>query len=264
MENLNDLSPNHTQIPNDYLDMFMAHLTGAEWKCLCYIARRTFGFQKRADQIAFSQFEKGIKTKDGKVLDYGTGLSRPKISESLQRLIEIGLLESKDKGNSKEYLLVKKINQLEVVKKINQTGKETLPKVVKKVNIQKKEKESIQNKEGYLPEWLDKIAWKEWEQHRKELGKKLTPTTIRRQISFLEKNMRNHVSIINRSITQGWTGLFEIKNDKLTSNNDAVRKLEKMRIEQEEIQQRNESFKNNEMLRKTNDILKTLSDSKKV
>lgn len=147
METIKDISPNHTQIPNDYLDMFMPHLTGAEWKCLCYIARRTFGFQKRADQIAFSQFENGITTKDGKVLDYGTGLSRPKISESLQRLIEVGLLESKDKGNSKEYLLVKKLNQLEVVKKLNQTGKESLPKVVKKLNIQKKEKESIQKKD---------------------------------------------------------------------------------------------------------------------
>lgn len=147
METIKDMSPNHTQIPNDYLDMFMPHLTGAEWKCLCYIARRTFGFQKRADQIAFSQFENGITTKDGKVLDYGTGLSRPKISESLQRLIEVGLLESKDKGNSKEYLLVKKLNQSEVVKKLNQTGKETLPKVVKKLNIQKKEKESIQKKD---------------------------------------------------------------------------------------------------------------------
>lgn len=147
METIKDMSPNHTQIPNDYLDMFMPHLTGAEWKCLCYIARRTFGFQKRADQIAFSQFENGITTKDGKVLDYGTGLSRPKISESLQRLIEVGLLESKDKGNSKEYLLVKKLNQSEVVKKLNQTGKESLPKVVKKLNIQKKEKESIQKKD---------------------------------------------------------------------------------------------------------------------
>lgn len=148
METTKDISPNHTQIPNDYLDMFMPHLTGAEWKCLCYIARRTFGFQKRADQIAFSQFENGITTKDGKVLDYGTGLSRPKISESLKRLIEVGLLESKEKGNSKEYLLVKKLNQLEVVKKLNQTGKESLPKVVKKLNIQKKEKESIQKKDS--------------------------------------------------------------------------------------------------------------------
>lgn len=157
METIKDISPNHTQIPNDYLDMFMPYLTGAEWKCLCYIARRTFGFQKRADQIAFSQFENGITTKYGKVLDYGTGLSRPKISESLQRLIEVGLLESKDKGNSKEYLLVKKLNQSEVVKKLNQTGKESLPKMVKKLNIQKKDKESIQKKELVEDKPLHKV-----------------------------------------------------------------------------------------------------------
>lgn len=257
------MSPNHTQIPNDYLDMFMPHLTGAEWKCLCYIARRTFGFQKRADQIAFSQFENGITTKDGKVLDYGTGLSRPKISESLQRLIEVGLLESKDKGNSKEYLLVKKLNQSEVVKKLNQTGKESLPKVVKKLNIQKKEKESIQKKDKDLPNWLNKDVWRDWEKYRSEIGRKLTNTTIDRQILFLQKHMIDHVKIINQSIERGWTGLFEIKNDKLTSGNDAVRRLEKMRIEKDEEQYRVQNSKDNESLNRINSMFSKLADDKK-
>lgn len=264
METTKDISPNHTQIPNDYLDMFMPHLSGAEWKCLCYIARRTFGFQKRADQIAFSQFENGITTKDGKILDYGTGLSRPKISESLHRLIEVGLLESKDKGNSKEYLLVKKLNHSEVVKKLNQTSKETLPKVVKKLNIQKKEKESIQKKDKDLPNWLNKDAWKDWEKHRAEIGRKLTNTTIEKQILFLEKHMINHVKIINQSIERGWTGLFEIKNNNLINGNDAVRALEKMRIEQEEKRYRNENSNNNEDIRKVNEMMKKLSENKRL
>lgn len=157
MENdreIRDLSPNHTQIPNDYLDLLMAHLSGAEWKCLCYISRRTFGFQKKADMISLSQFENGIMTRDDKVLDYGTGLSRPTIIEALLRLVSLGLVESKDKRGSKEFLLVKKINYLEVVKKFNQTSKETLPILVKKFNIQKKEKESIQKKDIVEPKAL--------------------------------------------------------------------------------------------------------------
>ena len=47
-------------------------------------------------------------------------------------------------------------------------------------------------------------------QHRKEIRKKLTPTTIKKQIAALarmgeEKAMQS----IARSIENGWTGLFE-------------------------------------------------------
>lgn len=115
-----------------------------------------------------------------------------------------------------------------------------------------------------LPDWLDKKSWSEWEQYRKELGKKLTPTSIKKQISFLEYHMRDHKQIINQSITRGWTGLFEIKNDKLTSSNDAVRKLEKLRLEQEDQNHKNEVYRNNEQLRKTQDMIKGLSDTKKM
>lgn len=65
-----------------------------------------------------------------------------------------------------------------------------------------------------LPEWLDKEAWANWEQHRKEIRKKLTPSTIKSQLKMLEKNKEDHVAIIEKSIQNGWTGLFEIKGGK--------------------------------------------------
>lgn len=68
-------------------------------------------------------------------------------------------------------------------------------------------------KEKYeLPDWLNKKAWTEWEQHRKEIKKTLTPAAVKKQISFLEKNKHQHVDIIHQSIMNGWTGLFAIKN----------------------------------------------------
>lgn len=64
-----------------------------------------------------------------------------------------------------------------------------------------------------LPDWLDKFAWADWEQHRREKRDALTPLTIKRQLAFLEANKADHVAIINRSIEKGWAGLFELKDN---------------------------------------------------
>ena len=62
------------------------------------------------------------------------------------------------------------------------------------------------------PTWLNLKAWAAWEQHRKEIKKKLTPTSIRLQLKFLEENKENHTQIIKNSIVNGWTGLFPLKD----------------------------------------------------
>ncbi|WP_345985287.1 hypothetical protein WCX49_11835 [Sulfurimonas sp. HSL-1656] len=62
-----------------------------------------------------------------------------------------------------------------------------------------------------LPEWLDKNAWSEWLQYRKELRKKMTPSTVKQQLSLLENFKDRQGEIINTSIRNGWQGLFEPK-----------------------------------------------------
>ena len=60
------------------------------------------------------------------------------------------------------------------------------------------------------PEFIE--AWREWETYRKQKRQKLTPMTIKKQYSFLaEHNVDTAIEIINQSITNGWTGLFELK-----------------------------------------------------
>jgi len=70
------LVPNSTQIPDVILDRWMAVLSGAEFKVLLYIARRTYGFGKDSDDISLNQLARGIRRRDGTSLDGGTGLSR--------------------------------------------------------------------------------------------------------------------------------------------------------------------------------------------
>jgi hypothetical protein len=86
-------------IPFPYLatDYLMGILSPAEWVCFSYIIRRTRGFvaedggRKQTDVISLDQFENGIVRKDGRVLDLGTGLTRPTIKKALDELADKGL-----------------------------------------------------------------------------------------------------------------------------------------------------------------------------
>lgn len=65
-------------------------------------------------------------------------------------------------------------------------------------------------------------AWIEWEQYRKEKKQKLTPSTAKKQMEFLGGRAGPEaIAIINQSITNGWTGLFELK----TNNNGTHKKI---------------------------------------
>ncbi len=86
------LIPNSTQIPDVILDHWMAELSGAEFKVLLYIARRTYGFGKESDNISLNQMAAGIKRRDGTCLDQGTGLSRSGVKSACNSLIERGIL----------------------------------------------------------------------------------------------------------------------------------------------------------------------------
>ena len=165
------------------MDFLIPGLPEGESKCVLYIARHTFGFHKDRDVISLGQFINGIQTKQGKVLDYGTGLSRPVVVEALKNLEKAEIIKSvKSKmgniyqlnlslnierairmvGDSRKFnrekrkLSPKKQQLFKVVRKPNQLGnltessKETLLEVVRKPNLQKKvtkvTKEAISSK----------------------------------------------------------------------------------------------------------------------
>lgn len=85
-------SPNYTQVPDEFFDALMPQLSDAELRVLLYIIRRTFGFKRDADAISLSQMVAGITTKDGRVLDSGTGLSKATVARGLVGLREKGVI----------------------------------------------------------------------------------------------------------------------------------------------------------------------------
>ena len=97
-------SPNYTPVPDELFDEQLPDLSGAELKLLLYIIRRTFGFKKESDNISLNQLLHGITTREGVVLDRGTGLSKKTLLETIKSLIEKNLIMSKrrrseEKGN---------------------------------------------------------------------------------------------------------------------------------------------------------------------
>jgi hypothetical protein len=60
-----------------------------------------------------------------------------------------------------------------------------------------------------------KSVWNDWVKFRKEKKSSLTESTIKRQLNLLAKFSEDQaIKMIEQSITNGWTGLFEIKLNK--------------------------------------------------
>jgi len=89
---MSDFIPNSFQVPNAYIDKFWHLLTSDEKAVLMYLARRIFGFHKRQDHIALSQLTAGIRTRDGKRLDHGTGLKKGGNRTALAGLLRYGFV----------------------------------------------------------------------------------------------------------------------------------------------------------------------------
>lgn len=57
-------------------------------------------------------------------------------------------------------------------------------------------------------------SWEDWKAYRIEKRQKLTPSTEKKQMQFLAgRDGPEAIAIINQSIINGWTGLFELKNN---------------------------------------------------
>ncbi len=138
------LIPNSTQIPNLILDLVIPLISEAEARCLLYICRRTFGFHKRYDSISLSQFERGIRSRQGVQLDFGTGMSRPGVTYALKNLIKAEVVFMRKNSRGNRYMLNlhmdvdKVVNELNQLRRLTRSSKPRLLEVVNQVNPQKK------------------------------------------------------------------------------------------------------------------------------
>jgi hypothetical protein len=87
------------------------------------------------------------------------------------------------------------------------------------VDVEERKKRSKKPKDEWvIPEELDtpefRTAWIEWQQHRKEIKKKMTPLAGKRTLIKLNKyTVGTAIRMLNYSIEQGYTGVFEVRGD---------------------------------------------------
>lgn len=96
--------PNYTPVPDELFDEQLPDLSGAELKVLLYVIRRTFGFKRESDNISLSQMLNGLRTRDGRVLDRGVGLSKKTLLLAIKSLEEQNIIlterrRSQEKGD---------------------------------------------------------------------------------------------------------------------------------------------------------------------
>ena len=84
--------PNYTQVPDELFDELAPELTEAELRVLLYVIRRTFGFKKPSDAISVSPLVSGLRSRDGRQLDKGTGMSRSAVWRGATGLVNKGIL----------------------------------------------------------------------------------------------------------------------------------------------------------------------------
>ena len=120
-----------------------------------------------------------------------------------------------------EMIRRRKINKHTVITLLNWSKcqvDETVRRHNRDATLTGEKKGKEREEETALPEELDtpdfRKAWSEWTEYRRESKKKLTKSTITRQLGSLAKlGEEAAIASIDQSISNGWTGLFEPKGD---------------------------------------------------
>ncbi len=81
---------NFARIHNEILErLALTDLSGSEFRCLLFLLRKTYGYQKKQDKISYSQFADG------------TGLDRRSVIRSLEKLVSRSIIVCRDNGNNR-------------------------------------------------------------------------------------------------------------------------------------------------------------------
>lgn len=81
---------NFARIHNEILErLALTDLSGSEFRCLLFLLRKTYGYQKKQDKISYSQFADG------------TGLERRSVIRSLEKLVSRNIIMCRDNGNNR-------------------------------------------------------------------------------------------------------------------------------------------------------------------
>ncbi|EPW8596535.1 replication protein [Klebsiella pneumoniae] len=227
-----DLDDGFTRIANELLEAVM-HAGLSQHQLLVFMAvmRKTYGFNKKSDWVSNEQ------------LSELTGILPHKCSAAKSVLVKRGILTQTGRviGINKTVsewssLPVKGKEKKPYLKKVTlpESGKKSLPESGNAYypnQVNTKDKHTKDNKDNInnppkspravsfdalavqLPDWLSAEIWSSWVAYRRDLKKPVkSQQTVTQAINLLDRCRLNGYApeeIINRSIANGWQGLFE-------------------------------------------------------
>ena len=247
-----------TEFANELMDVICrTYFSPAESKIFNAIARKTYGYHKKIDRIAYTQFEEM------------TELSKWHISPTIQRLKDRNMITVTGTGYTRYYgiqkdydkwlmnpkLLPKSVTKKKLLPKSgviqNQTVADLLPKsitnkndeivtdlgeivtdlsgqVVTEIGGNKSNKAIYKSNIGktdkknitVLPDWINPETWEAFIKMRKKIKKEPTEEAIVLLIKKLErlKNSGNDPNdVLEQSIMNSWQGVFPLDDKKFQS-----------------------------------------------
>ncbi|HFG4837563.1 TPA: replication protein [Salmonella enterica subsp. enterica] len=227
-----DLDDGFTRIANEILEAVM-HAGLSQHQLLVFMAvmRKTYGFNKKSDWVSNEQLseltgilphkcssaksalvKRGILTQTGRVIGINKTVSEwsslpVKGTEKKPYLKKVNLPESGKKSlpESGNGYYPNQVNTKDTITKDSKDNSNKPPKPPRAVSF---DASSVQ-----LPDWLSSITWSSWVEYRRDLKKPIkSQQTVTQAINLLDRCRLNGYTpeeIINRSIANGWQGLFE-------------------------------------------------------
>ncbi|ECA1049109.1 replication protein [Salmonella enterica subsp. enterica serovar Typhimurium] len=227
-----DLDDGFTRIANEILEAVM-HAGLSQHQLLVFMAvmRKTYGFNKKSDWVSNEQLseltgilphkcssaksalvKRGILTQTGRVIWINKTVSEwsslpVKGTEKKPYLEKVNLPESGKKSlpESGNGYYPNQVNTKDTITKDSKDNSNKPPKPPRAVSF---DASSVQ-----LPDWLSSIIWSSWVEYRRDLKKPIkSQQTVTQAINLLDRCRLNGYTpeeIINRSIANGWQGLFE-------------------------------------------------------
>ncbi|HFE4432182.1 TPA: replication protein [Klebsiella pneumoniae] len=227
-----DLDDGFTRIANELLEAVMrAGLSQHQLLVFMAVMRKTYGFNKKSDWVSNEQ------------LSELTGILPHKCSAAKSVLVKRGILTQTGRviGINKTVsewssLPVKGKEKRPYLKKVTlpESGKKSLPESGNAYypnQVNTKDKHTKDNKDNInnppkspravsfdalavqLPDWLSAKIWSSWVAYRRDLKKPIkSQQTVTQAINLLDRCRLDGYApeeIINRSIANGWQGLFE-------------------------------------------------------
>jgi DNA-binding transcriptional ArsR family regulator len=99
------------RVPHVVFRQLMGELGSAEFKVLCFLVDRIYGFENHRkagnDHISYEQIALGIRRRDGIIHTRGTGLSRASVARALTALEARGLVERQRCGQHAGFLTLR-------------------------------------------------------------------------------------------------------------------------------------------------------------